>query len=143
MTIDTRDMDFARLNRQIREGGQDCHLKNCIGQRFIAAGVSGKRLTIDGVPGNALGAYLNGAEITVNGNAQDAVGDTMNEGRIVINGNIGDAAGYAMRGGKIFIKGNAGYRAGIHMKAYKEKKPVMVSAAVPEAFSENIRPEAS
>lgn len=126
MTIDTRDMGFAQLNRQIREGGQDCHLKNCIGQRFIAAGVSGKRLTIDGVPGNALGAYLNGAEITVNGNAQDAVGDTMNEGRIVINGNIGDAAGYAMRGGKIFIKGNAGYRAGIHMKAYKEKKPVMV-----------------
>ncbi len=126
MTIDTKDMDFARLNRQIREGGQDCHLKNCIGQRFIAAGVSGKKLTIDGVPGNALGAYLNGAEITVNGNAQDAVGDTMNEGRIVINGNIGDAAGYAMRGGKIFIKGNAGYRAGIHMKAYKEKKPVMV-----------------
>lgn len=126
MTIDTRDMGFAQLNRQIREGGQDCHLKNCIGQRFIAAGVSGKRLTIDGVPGNALGAYLNGAEITVNGNAQDAVGDTMNEGRIVINGNIGDAAGYAMRGGKIFIKGNAGYRAGIHMKAYKEKKPVMI-----------------
>ena len=64
MTIDTKDMDFARLNRQIREGGQDCHLKNCIGQRFIAAGVSGKKLTIDGVPGNALGAYLNGAEIT-------------------------------------------------------------------------------
>ena len=31
-----------------------------------------------------------------------------------------------MRGGKIFVKGNAGYRAGIHMKAYKEKMPVMV-----------------
>ena len=26
----------------------------------------------------------------------------------------------------IFVKGNAGYRAGIHMKAYKEKKPIMV-----------------
>ena len=29
-------------------------------------------------------------------------------------------------GGKIYVKGNAGYRAGIHMKAYKEKIPVMI-----------------
>ncbi|MBO7549834.1 MAG: glutamate synthase, partial [Clostridia bacterium] len=82
--------------------------------------------TIEGVPGNALGAYLNGATITVLGNAQDAVGDTMNNGKIIVHGNIGDAAGYAMRGGSIYVKGNAGYRAGIHMKAYKEKVPVMV-----------------
>ena len=53
-------------------------------------------------------------------------GDTMNDGRIVVFGNIGDAAGYAMRGGKLLIKGNAGYRAGIHMKAYKEKVPLMI-----------------
>ncbi len=104
---------------------------------------SGKSLTIDGIPGNALGAYLNGAEITVNGNAQDAVGDTMNEGKIVIKGNIGDAAGYAMRGGKIFVKGNAGYRAGIHMKAYKEKNPLWSSAGAQAAFSVNIRPAES
>ncbi len=31
-----------------------------------------------------------------------------------------------MRGGEIFVKGNAGYRAGIHMKAYREKKPILV-----------------
>lgn len=37
-----------------------------------------------------------------------------------------DATGYAMRGGKIFVRGNAGYRAGIHMKAYKDKTPVLV-----------------
>ena len=42
--------------------------------------MSGKTLVIDGVPGNALGAYLGGGSITVNGNAQDAVGDTMNAG---------------------------------------------------------------
>ncbi len=83
-------------------------------------------IEIDGIPGNALGAYLNGAYITVHGNAQDAVGDTMSAGRIVIHGNIGDAAGYAMRGGEIFVEGNAGYRAGIHMKEYKEHKPVIV-----------------
>jgi glutamate synthase domain-containing protein 3 len=50
----------------------------------------------------------------------------MNAGRIVIHGNTGDAVGYAMRGGEIYIKGNAGYRAGIHMKAYRDKLPVMV-----------------
>ena len=58
-----------------------------------------KNITIDSVPGNALGAYLNGAIITVKANAQD-VGDTMNDGKIIVHGNIGDAAGYAMRGGK-------------------------------------------
>ena len=88
--------------------------------------MSDKKITINGIPGNALGAYLNGATIEVMGNAQDAVGDTMNDGEIIVHGNIGDAAGYAMRGGKIFVKGNAGYRAGIHMKAYKEKQPALV-----------------
>mgnify|MGYP002508793462 CR=1 FL=1 len=42
--------------------------------------------------------------------------------------------GYAMRGGKIFVKGNAGYRAGIHMKAYEEKKPVMVIGGTAGSF---------
>ena len=68
------------------------------GQRFIAAGMSSKRLEIDGIPGNALGAYLGGGSITVNGNAQDAVGDTMSAGRIVIHGSTGDAAGYGHAG---------------------------------------------
>lgn len=31
-----------------------------------------------------------------------------------------------MRGGEIYVRGNAGYRAGIHMKAYRDKRPVMV-----------------
>ncbi len=43
--------------------------------------MSNKNITILGIPGNALGAYLNDAVITVNANAQDAVGDTMNEGK--------------------------------------------------------------
>ena len=125
-TINAAGLDFSVLNRQIRETAGDTAVSNCLGQRYIAAGLNGKKILIDGVPGNALGAYLNGAQITVNGNAQDAVGDTMNEGRIIIHGSIGDAAGYAMRGGKIFVKGNAGYRAGIHMKEYGEKRPVIV-----------------
>ena len=133
-TIDATDLDFRTVNEALRKTGSDYIIEGCCGQRFIAAGMSGKNLTINGIPGNALGAYLNNANITVNANAQDAVGDTMNEGKILIHGSIGDAAGYAMRGGKIYVKGNAGYRAGIHMKAYKDKIPVMIIGGCAGSF---------
>ncbi len=133
-SMDAKGLDYKTLNAHLRSMDADCCLTGCCGQRFIATGMSNLSLTIDGVPGNALGAYLNGASITVNTNAQDAVGDTMNEGKIVIHGNIGDAAGYAMRGGKIYVKGSAGYRAGIHMKEYKEKVPVLVIGGVAGSF---------
>lgn len=126
MIIDARELDFKAINEQLRSVSSECLITGCCGQRFIAAGMAGKHIAIEGVPGNALGAYLNGASVTVKANAQDAVGDTMNAGEIIVNGSIGDAAGYAMRGGRIFVKGNAGYRAGIHMKAYEDKSPLMV-----------------
>ena len=126
MVIKANGLDHKALNDKIRGVTGHLTVEECLGQRFIAAGMSDKEIDIYGTPGNALGAYLNGGCITVMSNAQDAVGDTMNEGKIVIHGNIGDAAGYAMRGGRIFVKGNAGYRAGIHMKAYQDKVPVMV-----------------
>ncbi len=126
MLLNVTSLEFNELNEKLRENDGSVTLKGCCGQRFIASGMKNKKITIDGIPGNALGAYLNGASITVNGNAQDAVGDTMNDGEIIVHGNIGDAAGYAMRGGKIYIKGNAGYRAGIHMKEYKDKIPLMI-----------------
>ena len=132
--IDAANLDYRTLNEALRGAETDYTIKGCCGQRFIAAGMSEKNLTIEGIPGNALGAYLNNANITVNANAQDAVGDTMNEGKILIYGSIGDAAGYAMRGGKIYVKGNAGYRAGIHMKAYKEKIPVMIIGGYAGSF---------
>lgn len=120
-------MDFRELNRAIYNNSDtDVIIDECYGQRFIGDGLSGRNITINGTPGNALGAYLNGGTIRVNGNAQDAMGDTMNDGAIYVHGNSGDATGYAMRGGKIFVKGNAGYRAGIHMKAYKDKIPTLV-----------------
>lgn len=138
-TIDAENTGFSELNETIRETDEDCHVLHCLGQRFIAAGMQAHSITIDGVPGNALGAYLNGAEIIVHGNAQDAVGDTMNDGTIIVHGSIGDAAGYAMRGGKIFVRGDAGYRAGIHMKEYApangpEKIPVMVIGGCAGSF---------
>lgn len=127
MKIDAKGMHFKDLNEKLKKTSQKkVEIDNCNGQRYIAAGVSGKHVVINGVPGNALGAYLNGADITVFGDAQDATGDTMNEGKIIINGSSGDATGYAMRGGEILIKGNAGYRAGIHMKEYETHRPVLV-----------------
>ena len=126
MVLDVTNLEFRELNEKLRNIDCPVTLTGCCGQRFIASGMQNKTITIEGIPGNALGAYLNGASITVTGNAQDAVGDTMNDGDIIIHGNIGDAAGYAMRGGRIFIKGNAGYRAGIHMKEYKDKVPIMI-----------------
>ncbi len=126
MEIDVTSLDFKQLNDELKKNNEDTVINGCCGQRFIASSFSDKKITINGVPGNALGAYLNGAEITVNGNAQDAVGDTMNNGKIVVHGSIGDALGYSMRGGEIYVKGDAGYRAGIHMKEYKEKRPVIV-----------------
>lgn len=134
MVINAKNLDYRTLNENLRKIQGHCSIIGCCGQRFIAAGMSDKDITIDNVPGNALGAYLNGATITVYANVQDAVGDTMNEGKIIVHGSIGDAAGYAMRGGKIFVKGNAGYRAGIHMKAYKDKLPVMVIGGTAGSF---------
>lgn len=134
MKINADNLGFDGLNNAIRNAKGNCEITNCIGQRFIAAGMSDKTVTVNGTPGNALGAYLNGGKIVVRGNAQDAVGDTMNAGEIIVHGNIGDAAGYAMRGGNIYVKGDAGYRAGIHMKAYKEKVPVMVIGGTAGSF---------
>ena len=124
--IDAADLGYQMLNERIQNTTGPCTVTNCCGQRFLAAGMAGREITVRGVPGNALGAFLNGARIFVEGNAQDAVGDTMNDGVIAIAGSVGDAAGYAMRGGRIYIRGDAGYRAGIHMKAYEEKVPLMV-----------------
>ena len=127
MNISARDLDFKELNGQIRaSAADDICISECYGQRFIGSGLKEKTITINGTPGNALGAYLDGAQIYVNGNAQDAVGDTMNSGKIVIHGNAGDALGYAMRGGCIYVRGYAGYRTGIHMKEYQDKKPVII-----------------
>ena len=127
LKIDCTDRHFSEIGELIRHTQEkSIEIDNAQGHRYIASGVGGKDIVIYCTPGNALGAYLDGSKITVYGNAQDAVGDTMDEGLIVVHGNSGDATGYSMRGGKIFIKGNAGYRAGIHMKAYKDKFPVLV-----------------
>lgn len=124
--IDAKDKDFRALNEELRAVEPEVRIENCMGQRYLAAGLSGKDLTIQGIPGNALGCYLNGGRIHVLGNAQDQTGDTMNNGTITVDGSCGDATGYSMRGGKILVRGNAGYRVGIHMKAYQEQQPLIM-----------------
>ena len=124
--IDGHGMGFTELNEAIRNSDGVCRITGLLGQRFLCAGMSDRSITLEGIPGNALGAYLNGGSISVRGNAQDAVGDTMNDGSILIHGSVGDAAGYAMRGGEIYVQGSAGYRAGIHMKQYGSKIPLLV-----------------
>ncbi len=127
LKIDCADKHFSEIGRLIRQTDEKIIVvDNALGHRYIASGAKDKEIIVNGTPGNAMGAYLDGCKITVNGSAQDAIGDTMNDGLIVVHGNSGDATGYSMRGGKIFIKGDAGYRAGIHMKAYKDKFPVLV-----------------
>ena len=139
MDIEAKGLDHKALNEAIRAAGPVCRIRGCMGQRFIGAGMSGRSVEIDGVPGNALGAYLGGGCITVHGNAQDAVGDTMNSGSIIIRGSVGDTAGYAMRGGEIYVQGNAGYRVGIHMRRTGSSSRSLSSAAGPAAFWGSIR----
>lgn len=133
--IRATEMSFQQLNEQIHTC-QDAEitLTDVMGQRYIASGLSGKRLAIHGIPGNALGAYVDDCRVEVFGNAQDATGDTMNAGEIIIHGSSGDATGYAMRGGMILVEGNVGYRAGIHMKAYKDQVPVLVVGGEARSF---------
>lgn len=128
--LDSSNMHYKALNEKINEKldiSNDFIINNVCGQRYIGAGITKNiKITVNGTPGNDLGAFMDGPEIVINGNAQDAIGNTMNSGEIIVHGNAGDIAGYSMRGGKIYVKGNAGYRVGIHMKAYKDKFPVVI-----------------
>ena len=129
-TIDASGMKYKDLNKLIDETiavDADVALDNVCGQRYIGRVLpQGARLSIKGIPGNDMAAFLDGGEVEVFGNAQDGIGNTMNAGRIIVHGSCGDIAGYAMRGGEIYIEGSVGYRVGIHMKEFKDMKPVIV-----------------
>ena len=127
MKIFAGGMHYSALNAAVRASQENnIEIMNCVGQRYIGAGLSERHIFIHGTPGNALGAYLNGAEVRIDGNVQEATGDTMNAGVIEVHGSAGHATGYTMRGGKIFIEGDVGYRCGIHMKAFRIQKPAIV-----------------
>ena len=139
MTIDAKGVYYRQLNDKVREaidgGAAEVELNNVNGQRYIADGLrANTTITINGVPGNDLAAFMDGPTLIVNGNAQDGVANTMNDGKIVVNGHAGDVLGYGMRGGKLYIKGDVGYRVGIHMKGFKDKIPVIVAGGTAGDF---------
>jgi glutamate synthase domain-containing protein 3 len=132
VVIDSKGVYYKALNEQIREeielGATDVVLENVIGQRYIGTGLAFQdvTVTINGVPGNDLAAFMNGPTLVVNDNAQDGVANTMNSGLVIINGDAGDVLGYGMRGGSVYVRGDVGYRVGIHMKSFGEIKPLIV-----------------
>ena len=140
MRIDAASLHYRELNRRVREaiaaGESDLELVHVNGQRYLADGIRGEKITlaIHGVPGNDLGAFMDGPRVTVYGNAQDGVANTMSSGRIIVHGSAGDVLGYGMRGGELFVRGRVGYRVGIHMKAYRDQLPVIIAGGTAGDF---------
>ncbi|MBU1894656.1 MAG: hypothetical protein KJ983_02410, partial [Candidatus Omnitrophica bacterium] len=131
MIISAKGMGYKELNelihQKIKKNEKNICLNNINGQRYLGAGLTGNiKITVNGVCGNDLGAFMDGPKIIVNSNGQDGIGNTMNAGEIIVHGNTGDIAGHSMRGGKIYVKGNVGYRVGIHMKSYRDLYPVII-----------------
>lgn len=132
MKINANGLYYRDLNNKIRDavesGADRIDLDNVNGQYFIGDGINKPvTITINGVPGNDLGAFMNGATIIVNENAQDNIGNTMNAGKVIVHGHAGDVLGYGMRGGSLHILKDVGYRVGIHMKSYNENRPVLIA----------------
>ncbi|MCK5237891.1 MAG: hypothetical protein KAR06_13020 [Deltaproteobacteria bacterium] len=133
MKIEAKGVYYKELNEKVREavkgGEKDIVLDNVNGQYFIGDGIKGKgvSITINGVPGNDMAAFMDGPTIRVNSNAQDNICNTMNSGKVIVEGNAGDVLGYGMRGGRLFVRGNVGYRIGIHMKGHGKLSPVIIS----------------
>lgn len=132
MKIDAQGLHYRDLNQKIKDavasGADSIDLMNVNGQYFIADGINRPvTITIHGVPGNDLAAFMNGATVVVRDNGQDNIGNTMNSGKVVVHGHAGDVLGYGMRGGRIHILKDVGYRVGIHMKSYNENRPVLIA----------------
>ena len=140
--IEAKGIYYRDLNRMIREavakGEKDIRVTNVNGQYYIGDGISGKpTITIEGVPGNDLAAFMDGPTLIIKANAQDNISNTMNSGKVVIHGNAGDVLGYGMRGGKLHILGDVGYRVGIHMKGMKRQSPtIIVGGSAGDFFGE-------
>lgn len=137
--IDAKGLRSTELNRRIKDavasGVKEILLKRVNGHRFIGTGIrSDVTIIIEGVPGNGLAAFMDGPTIIVNSNAQDHVCNTMSDGTVVIHGDAGDVLGYSMQSGKLYIKGDVGYRVGVHLKAYRDKKPVIIIGRTAKDF---------
>jgi len=132
MKINAEGLYYRDLNEKIRAavaaGAEKIELSNVNGQYYIGDGINRPvTITIQGVPGNDLAAFMNRATIIVKDNGQDNIGNTMNAGKVIVHGHAGDVLGYGMRGGKLHILKDVGYRVGIHMKSFHENRPVLIA----------------
>lgn len=139
LELDARGLHYRALNAALREavlgGAVDITVRGVNGQRYLGTNLQRPvRITVDGVPGQDLGAFMDGPHIVVLGHAQDGCGNTMNSGTIVIHGSAGDVLGLSMRGGRIFVRDDVGYRVGIHMKEYESTRPVIVIGGTAQHF---------
>lgn len=139
VVLETRGVPYRELNARIHalvgEGARAIRLNGLVGQRYIGTNLRrAVHLTVAGVPGNDLGAFMDGPSIEVLGSAQDGCGNTMNGGTIVIHGSAGDIIGHSMRGGEIYVRDSVGYRVGIHMKEYETVRPVIVIGGTAQHF---------
>ncbi len=139
ITVDAAGVHYRDLNERlralVRAGAEAIELRGVAGQRYLGTGLQAPvRITVHGVPGNDLGAFMDGPHLEVLGDAQDGCGNTMNSGEIIIHRSAGDIVGHSMRGGKIFVRGNVGYRVGIHMKEYEAVRPSIVIGGTAQHF---------
>ncbi|MHB1293637.1 MAG: GltB/FmdC/FwdC-like GXGXG domain-containing protein [Anaerolineae bacterium] len=139
VTLDATGVYYRELNRHLRElvlqGTEEITLHGVYGQRYLGTNLQrAVRISVHGVPGNDLGAFMDGPQIEVMGSAQDGCGNTMNSGALVIHGSAGDIVGHSMRGGEIMVRDNVGYRVGIHMKEYEAVRPVIVIGGTAQHF---------
>lgn len=130
--ISARGLDDRALHEallaHVRTGIRSVTIEDVLGHRYIGTGIPCScEITVFGVPGEDLGAFMDGPNIRVFGNAQNAIGNTMSSGAIAIHGSAGDLVGHSMRGGVIWVQGDVGYRVGIHIKSNQDATgPVIV-----------------
>jgi glutamate synthase domain-containing protein 3 len=140
LQIDATGTHYRQLNTQLRDavnrdGITSIAIRNVYGQRYVGTDLHRPvEIHIHGTPGNDLAAFMDGPRIIVHGNAQDGCGNTMNEGEVIIHGRAGDVTGHSMRGGRIWVRDDAGYRVGIHMKAYQDKRPMIIIGGTAQHF---------
>ena len=55
MTVNAENLNFDKVNELINSAeGKSVTVKNALGHRYIGCGSSGKTITVEGIPGNAL-----------------------------------------------------------------------------------------
>lgn len=114
--------EFFRITGDAADGNITIE-GDCSRVKWIGAGMTTGRITIQGKAGMHLGSEMKGGEIEAHGDAGDWVGGEMRGGRIRVHGNAGHLVGAAyrgspkgMRGGTILVTGNAGNEIGCNMR---------------------------